>query len=237
MMVGFWSAGLGASAIPDSVETQYRYEDNSDTTVALDSVGSNNANINGATYTSDSAVGSLALDHDGTDDNSRSQNSANLSTQGDTSGWSISAFIKPGEIANNWRVYAGWIDDSDPTRYAMLVEDGADGNGTYAAIIRTPDGGGRNTILNSGVNIDTTSYVHLYLEITDSDFSLKVDNTQEANATNPQSSADIGTGDYVTGDTNDGAFFDSSPGDVTVDDFSIANDPLTDGEVQSLIDR
>ena len=49
------------SAIPDSGIARYNFEDDSDTTTAIDSWNGNNGTINGATYTTTSAVDSLAL--------------------------------------------------------------------------------------------------------------------------------------------------------------------------------
>jgi hypothetical protein len=56
-------------AIPDSgLLRRYQFNDDSDTTTAIDSEGSNDGTINGATYTTNAAEGSHALDFDGTDD-------------------------------------------------------------------------------------------------------------------------------------------------------------------------
>ena len=55
--------------IPDSgLLRRYQFNDDSDTTTATDSEGSNDGTINGATYTTDAIEGSHALDFDGTDD-------------------------------------------------------------------------------------------------------------------------------------------------------------------------
>lgn len=56
------------SAIPDSGISRWEFEDDSDATTALDSWGDNDGSINGATYTSNAAEGSLALSFDGVDD-------------------------------------------------------------------------------------------------------------------------------------------------------------------------
>jgi len=55
------------SEIPDSVVTLYEFEDDSDTTTAIDSFNNNDGTINGATYTTTSAVDSLALSFDSGD--------------------------------------------------------------------------------------------------------------------------------------------------------------------------
>jgi len=74
---------------------RYKFDDSSDTTTAIDSVGGANATINGgATYTTSSAVGSNALEFDGDDDftQANSQQSYNIS-DGTASPFTISAFL------------------------------------------------------------------------------------------------------------------------------------------------
>jgi len=55
-------------AIPDSVVSYYKFNDNSDTTVAIDSVGSNDGTINGPTYTTAAIEGDNSLQYDRSDD-------------------------------------------------------------------------------------------------------------------------------------------------------------------------
>jgi hypothetical protein len=58
-----------APAIPDSgLIRRYQFNDDSDTTTATDSEGSNDGTINGASYTTSSIEGGHALSFDGTDD-------------------------------------------------------------------------------------------------------------------------------------------------------------------------
>jgi len=49
------------TAIPDSGLLQYRYEDDSDTTTAIDRIGANDGSINGPTYDASSFAGDFAL--------------------------------------------------------------------------------------------------------------------------------------------------------------------------------
>jgi len=55
-------------AIPDSAIHRWRVNDDSDTTTAIDDIGSLDATINGASYTTTAKEGTHALSHDGTDD-------------------------------------------------------------------------------------------------------------------------------------------------------------------------
>lgn len=59
-----WEAGPDTL---DQAEAHYEYEDTADTTTAVDSVGSNDGTINGATYVAESAVGDNSLSFDGND--------------------------------------------------------------------------------------------------------------------------------------------------------------------------
>lgn len=56
------------SLIDNGLTTRYEFEDDSDTTVAVDTAGGRSAAINGPTYTTDAQQGSLALDGDGSND-------------------------------------------------------------------------------------------------------------------------------------------------------------------------
>lgn len=53
--------GSGGPDIPDSGVSLWEYEDDSDTSTAIDSWGTEDGSINGAAYTTDSQVGSHAL--------------------------------------------------------------------------------------------------------------------------------------------------------------------------------
>jgi hypothetical protein len=64
MMVGFWSAGLGASAIPDSAIGHWTHSEGSGTELA-DSIGTNPGAINGASWASGTWVDGYALDYGG----------------------------------------------------------------------------------------------------------------------------------------------------------------------------
>jgi hypothetical protein len=100
------------SAIPDSAIAQWNFEDDSDTTTATDSINGYDGAINGASYTSTSKVGSLALSGDGQDDNvnfgdvsafqsapfsltawfrvpSATEGGVIMSKQGDQNGWTL----------------------------------------------------------------------------------------------------------------------------------------------------
>jgi hypothetical protein len=219
---------FSASAIPDSVVSLYAFEDDLDTSVAVDSQasGSNDANITRASYTTTAKVGSLALSHDGSDGETVSQNTVDISGQGDTSGFSISAYI------NFQRETPG--GGSYNTAYAAGVE------GTAPFFIVNRSGnigllwlGSDNVIIRSSISITAGTYFHIYGEfLSDGSVNLKVDGTVEGSGSTTDRPSDIGSVNHRTG-----AFSGGNYAQVIVDDFAPANEPLTASELQSLIDR
>ena len=61
------NVSVGIDAIPDGALLYYRFDDDSDTTIAIDDIGDNDGSIDGATYDSDSLAGSNALRFGGSD--------------------------------------------------------------------------------------------------------------------------------------------------------------------------
>lgn len=221
-----WVQIYPTSAIPDSVVSLYEYEDDSDTSTAVDSEGSNDANITGATYDTTAKVGSLALSHDGDDDETVSQNTVDISGQGDTSGFSISAYVNfqretPGGGSYNTAYVAG-VEGSDP--FFIVNREGKIGLVWL---------GSDNVILKSSFSITAGTYYHVYGEfLSDGSINLKVDDTPEGSGSTTDSPSDIGSVNHRTG-----AFSGGNNAQVIVDDFAPANEPLTDSELQTLIDR
>ena len=63
------NVSVGIDAIPDSVVSRWQFNDDSDTSIAIDSEGANDGDITGATYTTNAIEGSHALEYtDGTDE-------------------------------------------------------------------------------------------------------------------------------------------------------------------------
>jgi hypothetical protein len=217
-----WSASGGIS---NKIVSLYEYEDDSDTTVAIDSIGNNDANINGASYSSDADVGSLAIDHDGTNDTTRSQNTIDLVSEGDTTGFALAGHIKPNQDGSTSVRYPfGWGVDGD--NFAFLILNG----GTIQSFVQVD---GSNSIIDSGVSVDQNSYTHAYIEVTETEHRLKIDGTQQASATHGLDPSLIGTARYQTGIQPGGGNYYSG----LVDDFAPADDPLTDTELNDLISR
>jgi len=214
--------------IPDSVVSLYAFEDDSDTSVAVDSQGSgsNDANITGASYTTTAKVGSLALSHDGSNDETISQNTVDISGQGATSGFSISAYINfqretPGGGSYN-TAYAAGVEGTDP----FFIVNRSGNIGLLWA-------GNDKVIIRSSISITAGTYYHIYAEfLSDGSINLKVDDTPEGSGSTTDSPSDIGTVNHRTG-----GFSGGNNAQIIVDDFAVANEPLTSSELQSLIDR
>ena len=58
---------VAADDIPDGALLYYRFDDDSDTTIAIDDIGDNDGSIDGATYDNESLAGDNALRFDGSD--------------------------------------------------------------------------------------------------------------------------------------------------------------------------
>lgn len=222
MPIGAARSGLLSqlSRLPSSVITQYRYEDDSDTTTAVDSVGTNDANISGATYSTPAARGSLSLSHDGSDDETISTSAVDLSAAGDTAGFGLGAFVNPSD-ANGGGLFFTFESDGDNLagiQYRNPPE------------IRSQLQVGGDAIVGSNVTIPTDEYSHLWLNVTDSQLNLYVDGVLEDSTSHALTISSIGAGNYRSGKSAASITFAEFVGD----NFSIANDPLTETEINSL---
>lgn len=190
---------LVASAMPDSVVTQYRYEDDSTPSTAIDSVGSNDGNISGATYTSSSAKGSFALSFDGTDDTVTSGSTIDLSASGNSAGASVGGYFNPDSTSN--QVPITWGVDGDNYLSVEITS-----NGNWA--VRAQSGSGTFTRARSTVSVSTSSYTKVFA-CADSggDIYLIVDGTEEARTSFEGDITTIGSGDLRVGARVKGSTF------------------------------
>jgi len=216
-----------APDIPDSVVSLYEFEDDTDTSTAIDSEGSNDLSISGATYTSTAAVGSLALSHDGSDDLATSQNTIDLSAAGDTDGIAISTYHRFESVGAGSAEYAsGWAVDNN--NFLMIFNTGGD-LGSFFQV------GGSNDII-TGPSLSAGTLYYIYAEVLgDGTHNLYVDSADTVTATSDSGldPANIGSGNHITG----GRIDNSNNANVIVDDFAPCVDPLSDSERQTMIDR
>ena len=220
--------GAEISAIRDSVVTQYEYEDESDTTVAVDSIGNNDATITGAAYTSsDAIVGDFSLRHDGTDDVTVSENTVDLVALGDADGFELSAYINLDGTSDSDGYLFAWSSSPDSdTQPGVGLQERDDSVRT----ILTVDG--NNTIGNE-VSVSLTDNIHASVQVTQSDITLYLNNIAEDTTSHSEDITNIGAQEYRTGH----AGVSPEYANLIIDDFSAASEPLSDSERQSLVDR
>jgi len=176
-MIGAARASVfsGGDAIPDSGVFRYDFEDEGDTTQALDSWGNNaiNLTLNGAGYSSNARWGSHALDIDGTND------AATTDVFGSSiSSHTFSAWVYVTDLSQDQSV-ASFYDGG--TRGFGIRSNGAVywGGGTNAGLLETSSGA-----------ISTGSYHHLMWWYDDStgDRRIYVNNNQSASDTDSEAS-------------------------------------------------
>lgn len=224
-----FGAGVGGSAIPDSVVAQYNYEDESNTSTATDSVGSNDMTISGSNISFDSTTvkcGSNSLANDGSDPATESNNSVDLASNGTNDELSIAGFVYPNNT-NGQQFLFGWANNNNNFLYANINETG---NGNFSSYLQI---GGTNYILDSGVS-PSNSWTHIAVTVNASDVMLYLDGTQEASTTHNDTPSNMGIGEYVLGERRDQnrRFFDGN-----WDNTIFADAELSASEIQDLIDE
>jgi len=214
--------GTDVPGIPDSVVTQYQFEDDSDTSLAVDSAGSNDANINGGQFDSDAACGSFAYASDG-GDYVISTNTVDLSAAGDTVGASVGGFFKPSNNTN-FQVLAYWGVDNN----SYLRVDVNDNE--WRAVTQVNNA---NFTVASSSGVGTTSFTHVLACHDGSDIYLIIDGTEVARTSTAADISNIGQADLVVADG--GLNFSGYQG--LSDNSSFVNKAMSESEGQDLINQ
>lgn len=219
-----------ATAIPGSVVAHYEFEDDSDTSTAIDSIGSNDATITGATYTAAANVGSLALNYDGSDDYVASDSAVDLVALGTTEAASVMGWINPDSATNTGGYYVLWADEATSGANINQILGVQDRGGSVRGVLRVND----STATTTSVSVPSDAWSHVYIEVTQSDFTLIVDNGDTGSETAGHSFdiTNMGALPMMSG----GPLFDNYI-NGQVDDAAYANDVLSSSELQSIIDR
>jgi hypothetical protein len=211
--------------LPNNILTQYRYEDDSDTTTAIDSVVDNDATVSGSSYTTTAAVGNNALDHDGTDDYATSNSAVNLAERGNTDGFGFGGFVQSNSVIKSTMMFQYFVDANN---WVNIQVGGSDSNYGVAMTVN-----GTFDSLNEAGTVETTQFAHIWANITQSDVTLYKNNSELFTASHSFDMTNLGTGHFVTGrDGQDQFYFDGK-----IDEFTIAEEPLNSSERQTLIDR
>jgi len=212
-------------AIPDSVIAQYQFEDNANTTTAVDSIGSNDLTLNGQSYTSSTVkCGSLALDDDATDSPAESQSTVDLPGDNVQNEMSIAAYVNPDVSDSNEYVF-GWQESNDSDW--LFVRFASTGFQGYLRV------GGTN-IQTSGGTISNGSYEHVAVVADNSEIIVYQNASQVAQTSHSLDLSNLGSGTYLVGHRRSEAG-DGSDGQF--DNVSFANTKLSQSEIQKLVDQ
>jgi hypothetical protein len=211
------------SVIPDSVVSQYQFEDDGDTTTAIDSAGSNDATLNGGpTYDASAHCGSAALSTDGTDDEAVSNSTVDLASLGSTVGASVAGFFNPDNT--NDGVFAQWSVDND--NYLRIAANGGNVEVAYQV-----DGGNFYSV--TGPSIDTSQYTHVVCAVDDSSLDLIIDGSQSGSSSVSDSPSNLGDGDLRVGfGPALGAYYEGLS-----DNVSFSDEKLSESQAQELINQ
>jgi len=177
--------GAEITDIPDSVVTRWAYEDDTDTTTAIDSVGSNDGNITLGSGSFDSAnakCGQFALNSDGEDTEVVSQNALNLFTTGDQNGCSLATYVNMDNSGDTIH-FAGWGDDTQD--YLSIVAQ----DNTYRAQVSVDN---NLTTADSGV-APSESWDHVVGAIDANDVWIIIDGTEQARSAHGVDPSNIGS--------------------------------------------
>jgi len=177
--------------------------------------------ISGASYTTTATVGSRALSFDGSGDDFASESAVDLVGVGATDAMSVMGWVYPRNT--DQRSPVGWWSDKNNALYAYN-----DGNGNWEFFVEV-DGTGGTAV---GSAITTDSWTHIYLELTQSDAVLKVDGNVDASISHGADITNLGAMKLRSGS---GPFGNES--NHILDDYHAANNTLSDGELQAVIDR
>jgi len=225
------SASVGP-AIPDFVVTRYNYEDPSTPDKAVDTVGDTDATIStnaSDPFSTDSAVGTYALDHDkSSNDSSTSDSTIDLIGLGEDDTFGIAAWVKPDQI-NSFDSPFEWMSGSDDGPTVFMSNDS-----TPKWEVNLREGGGNNNA-KTGIDIATGQYYHIVVGVTYADVEIWVNSPASAspNATTTHGISDLSStfAQYnlrtSSGDRN-------LPFDGLVDDFIGLKKAPTAAEVDSL---
>jgi hypothetical protein len=200
----------------DSAVSRYKFDNNSDTTTAVDSKGDNNAIINGATYTTNSYQGDNALYFDGDNDYVRSPF---VSTVTSSFSWSLWANIA------NVNDIGLLIDNRDSNYEGVFLEIK---NGDIRFIV---DGGGEIT---TSINPNVWTLLVCVYDYENSELRLYMDGVR-VNSTQNNTVPNTDTVTIFGNQSGGSSGFDGqNPIKGKLDDITFFDYPLTDQDVSDL---
>lgn len=208
-----------------SAISRWTFDDPSDTATAVDSWGSNNGTINGATYNRDSIRGDSLLFDETTDDNVNVGDTADLSglTNHTIGGW-----IKPTSATNNDLVSKFNQADSTAQEWLILYVDSIPSFRVHVS------DGSSTTSLDSNFTPSTDTWYHVMQSYDGSTLKVYVngvlDNQTTVTATIPDTTTPV-----RIGARQDGAGVDSTESmDGNIDDIRVYGRALSQQEIQEI---
>jgi hypothetical protein len=209
--------------IPDSGVSYYEFEDDSDTTTATDSWGTNDGTISGAAYTTTAQVGSLALDFDGDDDYVTLGQNA-LATKAP---FSVSTWINPDDWTSTRLNYiAAWEQTTDPFS-GWAIRDDSQNNSPLEFNLKDGSGNAYRVRTTRPTTDSWTMITATY--DTDGTLALYKDDSQAGENTNADGSLNQVTADVTLGARDAGAdrFYDGVEDDVRFYDKALSATEVT----------
>jgi len=223
--------GLGATSLPDGEISRWEFEDNGDTTTAIDSVGSNDGSINGATYTSDAKKGSYALSFDGGSDY------VDLGGPGPLEGigaFSIVGWVttRNSSVSGDKRIYA---NDSNNVVQFVRTTDGSSREPDRIALRISTDGSWSGFITStSEVSANTWFHVAGTWDGADGATEVYFNGTKEKSVTTQTGSLNEPNDTAFIGINNAGGDPDGNEWNGRMDNLRLYDKALTDQEVSNL---
>jgi len=220
-------------AIPSGAVAHYQFEDNTNTSTATDSVGSNDGTITGATYET-GKVGSFALEFTG---------GSQYVDLGDTNFFENTDFTAAFWLnlntiptnANKYYTLAPGYDDI--THPPHIFYDNNNLTNSDGIAIRSFDGNNVDFI-NSNVSHSVGSWVHVAISLDNSNGSVNIwiDNSKEVNGAT-LNNLTTNNQDYYIGAYNSGNGTDEEGLGGLMDDVVVYDRILTDTEIDRLYQR
>jgi len=214
------------TAIPDSGLLRYEFEDDSDTTTAIDSwesdtVAAYDGTINGATYSTESNVGNRSLSFDGNDDDVAINSDSAFPTDFASDGLTITAQIKFNSLPSGTMAIAEHVGAS--TGWSFLTNN----SGDLELFHRSSDSNVTASI--SGLTTGSWHFCVGQYDQNNNQYRVRIDNS--SNTVNDSTALDNSSvGNKIGIDANN----NFARLDAVVSDYRIYNEFLTSSELDDI---
>jgi len=212
---------------PDIV-TQYQFEDDTDTSVAIDSVGNYDSDLSGPSYTTNSKCGDYALDFDGSGDTGRTSEKINLGEMGTSGELSIAAYVKHADTTSDTIHICEWSGDSVDDEICIMQ----DSNTSNTELRVRVDGDSNQLTYDAPID----EYHHVALTADNSGTEMYIDGELHDSMSY---SLDLTSfeGYFTMGGRWQGTFENGRYWAGTLDNVTYAHSKLSQEEVQQLVDQ